>query len=250
MHRWIFLLSAAIPVLIGAAEREGTVPLSPVQQRIDAAQKRVDANPKSWEAYNDLAAAYCRKARDNGDVAVCEQAQRGLDHSFQLSPGNFEARKLEVTVLLGKHQAADALKLATELNNQTHDDIGVWGLLVDANIALGKYDDAERDAQWILNLRAGSSLGFEKAAQLRALFGDPEGAVEFFDEANRRISQNDLDEHAWLFTQSAQQELAMGKTDEAEKLVMQALKLFPDSQSALAVLAKVRATQSERVSSQ
>jgi tetratricopeptide (TPR) repeat protein len=246
MHRWIFLLSAAVPFLIGAAEHESVAPLSPVQQRIDAALKRADANPRSWQLYNDLAAAYCRKARDNGDSAVYEQAQGALDHSFQLSPGNFEARKLEVTVLLGKHQFADALKLATELNNQTHDDIGVWGLLVDANIALGKYEDAERDAQWILNLRAGSSLGFEKAAELRVLFGDPEGAMEFFNEANRRISQNDLDERAWLLTQSARQELAMGKTDEADKLVTQALKLFPDSQTALAVLAKVRETQSAR----
>jgi tetratricopeptide (TPR) repeat protein len=246
MHRWIFLLSTAIPCLAGAAEHQSSAPQSPVQQRIDAAQKRVQANLKSWQAYNDLATAYCRKARDNSDIAVYEQAQEALDRSFQLSPGNFEARKLEVTVLLGKHQFADALKLATALNNQTHDDIGVWALLVDANIALGKYEDAERDAQWILNLRAGSSLGFEKAAELRVLFGDPVGAVEFFDEANRRISQNDLDERAWLLTQSARQELAMGKTDEAAKFVTEALKLFPDSQTALAVLAKVREAQTAR----
>jgi tetratricopeptide (TPR) repeat protein len=165
-----------------------------------------------------------------------------LDHSFQLSPDNFDAQKLQVTVLLGRGEPEKALRLATALNNKTHDDIGVWGLLVDANVALGKLADAERDAQWILNLRPGSSLGFTKAAGLRVLFGDPEGAIEFFEEANRRISANDADEHAWLLTQSARQELAMGKPDEAEKFITQALKLFPASQSALAVLAQVRAT--------
>jgi len=43
--------------------------------------------------------------------------------------------------------------------------------MVDANSALGNYSEAERDAQWILDLRRASALGFEKAADLRELFG-------------------------------------------------------------------------------
>ena len=49
--------------------------------------------------------------------------------------------------------------------------------------ALGNYTEAERDCQWILDLRRGSALGFEKAAGLRELFGDNEGAIEFYGEA-------------------------------------------------------------------
>src|SRR5581483_9277830 len=232
---------ALAPFLAGAAEpAHKDASSSPVEQRIEAARKRLQTAPKSWQSYYDLAAALCRKARDRADVAVYDQAQAALDRCFELSPDNFEARKLQATVWLGKHQFAEALKLATELNNKTHDDLGAWSLLVDANAALGNYAEAERDAQWILDLRPGSSLGFEKAAGLRVLFGDPAGAIEFFNEAERRISQNDADQHAWLLTQSAREELALGKTDEAGKLLAEALKWFPDSQLALEVMAHLR----------
>lgn len=196
---------------------------------------------KSVESYNDLAATLCRKARDNGDAALYEQAEQALQHSFQLAPRNYDAEKLEVTVLIGKREFQQALKLATEVNQRFRDDIAGWGLLVDANIAVGDYDAAERAAQWILDLRPGSSLGFEKAAALREIFGDPEGAGEFFDEAYRRTSPNDVEQRSWLLTQNARVQLAEGNRKRAEELLDKALQLYPDSQLAAATLAKVRA---------
>lgn len=227
-------------------QQDGTAPVSPVEQRIAAAQKTIQSQPKSWQAYNDLAAAFLRKGRDDSDRATYDQAQAALNHSFALSPGDYAARKLQVVVWLGEHRYSDALKLATELNNKSHDDIAVWGLLVDCNVALGNYEEAKRDAQWVLDLRPGSSLGFVKAAGLRVHFGDPEGAIEFYEEANRRISANDADEHAWLLTQIAGIQLASGNLKPAEDQLNKALKLFPDSKLALALQAKVRTAQATR----
>ncbi len=235
------------PLLILAlASLPGFGQTSPVEQRVAAAQKKVESDSKSWQAYNDLAAALCREGRDNSERAPYEQAQAALDRSFQLSPGNYDGQKQQVAVWLGQRRFADALKLATELNHKVHDDIGVWGLLVDCNAALGNYEEAKRDAQWILDLRAGSSLGFVKAAGLRAHFGDPEGAIEFYDEANRRTSANDVDEHAWLLTQIASLQLGSGNLKQAEDRLREALKLFPGSQLALAVQAKVRTAEATR----
>ncbi|MBV9296479.1 MAG: tetratricopeptide repeat protein [Acidobacteriaceae bacterium] len=232
-------LLLTVVALIAAGQNRPTL-LSPAQQRIDAAEKRVQANPQSWQAYNDLALALCRKGRDSGDVAFYDEAEKAVQRSLQFSPGNWDARKLEVTVLLGKHEFAQALKQAAELNHQAHDDIGVWGLLVDANVALGNYDEAERDAQWILDLRRGSALGFEKAAGLRELFGDIEGAIEFFRETDLRTSQNDTDQRAWLLTQIARLQLALGNAKVAGELLDQVAKLNPDSQLALATRAKLQ----------
>lgn len=220
--------------------------VSPVDQRIGAAQKKVQADPKSWQAYNQLASAFCRKGRDNSDSGTYRDAQAALDRSFRLSPGNYDGEKLQVTVLFGQQRFKEALKLASALNSKVHDDIGVWGLLVDCNMALGNYAEAKRAAQWILDLRSGSSLGFEKAAGLRAHFGDPEGAIEFYDEANRRTSPNDADEHAWLLTQIASLQLASGNLKQAQDRLAQALKLFPDSQLALSVQTKLRTAEAMR----
>ena len=150
--------------------------------------------PKTWQAYNEQADALCQKARHTGDAVLYEQAEAVLKKSLALSAGNYETRKLQVTVLLGRRQFQEALRLAAELNKKMPDDIAGWGLLADANLGLGNDAEAEHDAQWILDLRPGSRLGFLKAAAVRERFGDAEGAIEFLDEAVRRTSPNDRDE--------------------------------------------------------
>jgi tetratricopeptide (TPR) repeat protein len=193
--RYIVLALVSLRLLAGE--------ISPAEQRVEVAQKRVQTDPKSWQAYNDLAFAFWRQGRDTGDPAWFDQAEAALRKSFQLSPGNYDARKLRVAVLLGRGDFKEALRLAAELNHKTPDDIAGWGLLVDANLGLGNKAEAEKDAQWILDLRPGSTLGFVKAAAVRERIGDPEGAIEFLDEARRRTSPNDLDEQAWLLKQKA-----------------------------------------------
>jgi tetratricopeptide (TPR) repeat protein len=214
--------------------------LSPAEVRVAAAAKRVAADSKSWEAYNDLAFALCRAARDTGNLATYKQAEAALQTSVALSPGNYDAQKLSVTVLLGQHEFERARTLAVQLNHQVPDDISAWALLVDVYSALGEYSGAERSAQMILDLRRGSTLGFLKAAQLRDIFGDPEGAMEFFEEARKRSARNDADEQSWLLTQEAHEALLTGNPQHAEALLKQAKDLFSDSQCALAGLADVR----------
>ncbi|MBV9612736.1 MAG: hypothetical protein JO091_09690 [Acidobacteriaceae bacterium] len=216
---------------------------SPVRARVAAAQKLILANPKAVGPYDELAHAYCRWGRDANDPALYDKAAAALQQALRLSSGDYEAQKLQVSVFLGKQQLANALALAKELNHKVPDDIAGWGLLVDVNVALGNYAEAERDAQWILDLRPGSSLGFEKAAILRDLFGDPEGAFEFFEESRRRTSPGDLDEVAWLLVQDARTQLELGDLAKAEKFNNQALQIWPDSQLALAVLAEIRNAQ-------
>jgi tetratricopeptide (TPR) repeat protein len=140
-------------------------------------------------------------------------------------------------------RSADALKLALPLNHKVPDDIAVWALMTDAQMQLGNYAEAERDAQWVLDLRPGSSLGFEKAALLRELFGDWEGAIEFLDEANRRTAPSDADQKSWLLTQKARLVLAGGNAEAAALILNEAVRLFPDSQLAAGGLARVRLTE-------
>jgi tetratricopeptide (TPR) repeat protein len=226
--------------LTSLAMAQSTAPLSPVDLRIAAARKQVDANPKSSAAYNDLAFALIRKGRDFQDDAIYREAGNAINQSLRLTPDNYDARKLHVAVLLGTDRPVEALKLETELNHKLPDDIAGWALLVDANAAVGDYAAAEHAAQWVLDLRPGSALGFEKAAALREVFGDAEGSSEFLDEAVRRSSQNDADQRAWLLTQKARLVLASGNSKAAAALLAEALRLFPDSQLALAGLAQVK----------
>jgi tetratricopeptide (TPR) repeat protein len=240
--RFVWLV-AGLMVVAGAVGQQPSPKPSPVEARIDTAQAKLKAGAASSGLYNELAAALLRKGRDTDDPAVYKQAGAAVSHSLQLTPGDYEARKLEVRVLLGEHKFAKALALATELNHRVPDDLTVWASLADVNRALGNYEDAERQAQWAIDLRPGNTLGFEKAAELRELFGDVPGAIEFWEEASRRTSPNDLDEQAWLVTEKARLELAEGHQQQAEELLQQAFRLFPESVFATEALARVREAQ-------
>lgn len=201
------------------------------------------AAPKTAQTYVGQASALCRKGRDVADAAPYLEADAAIDRALELAPGNYDALKLRIVTLLGRRDFTEALKRARELNRKTPDDIAIWGYLVDANMAIGDYAEAERDAQWILDLRRGSTLGFLKAAALREAFGDIEGALEFYAEALLRASANDVQERAWLMTQTARLQLASGNAKRAGELIEGALKLNPESQFAFAALAALKASQ-------
>jgi len=239
-------LRLLLPGLVMAAAGVGQQPSpkpSPVEARINAAQAKLTRGPASSGLYNELAVALLRQGRDTDDPAVYEKAGAALNHALQLTPSDYEARKLQVRVWLGEHEFARALALATELNHKVPDDLTVWASLADVNMALGNYGDAERQAQWAIDLRPGNTLGFEKAAELRELFGDVPGAIEFWEEASRRSSPTDLDEQAWLATEKARLELAEGNQQQAEQFLQQAFGMFPQSVFATEVMARLREAQ-------
>ena len=217
--------------------------ISPAQQKIELARQAIAKNPNYVQGHNDLALALSLRARETSDTSYYDQALEVLRKSYSISKDNFEGRKIEGWILLGKHEFAQALVLGRELNQKMPDDLMTYALLTDANVELGNYKDAEQAAQWMLDLRAGDVRGLTRGAYLRELFGNIDGAIEFFKEAYQRIPAGDVENQAWILTQMAHLVLLKGQVDNAEQLLMQALNRFPDYHYALAGLAKVRTAQ-------
>lgn len=217
--------------------------LSPAQQNMARAQQLIDKNLKDYEAYNALALALARRARETSDPNYYTQGEQALQKSFAISAGNYDGARIQVWLLLGKHEFAAALEAAKKLNKRVPDDVMVWGFLTDANVELGNYSDAETAAQWMLNLRPGNLPGLTRAAYLRELFGDPEGAIELMKMALDSTPPSEAEDRAWITTQIAHLKLGMGKTNEAEALLQQALAAFPGYHYALGNLAKIRMQQ-------
>jgi len=240
-------LTLLLTLSASAFAAEGLPATDPAAVRINAAQKAIATNPDDPQAYLTMAAALCRKARDSEDTSFYNRASAELEHALMLSPANFEARKLQVAVLLGKNELSQALKLATELNRKTPDDISVWGLLAEINTGLGNYEEAMRDAQWVLDLRPGSTLGFMEAARLREAYGDFEGAREFNEDALRRLPLSDLEERAWLLVQTARESLYAGDVKGAASRLDEALKENPESGAVLLGLARLRLREGDAI---
>jgi Flp pilus assembly protein TadD len=119
----------------------------------------------------------------------------------------------------------------------------VYGILTDAYVELGRYADAEVAAQWMLDLRPGNVPGALRAAYLRELFGDLDGAYELMIEAYGSLPPDESEERAWTLTQLGLLRLAAGRLEEAEPLLAGALQLFPGYHYALGGMAKLRLAQ-------
>ena len=244
MKRWLALIFVMVTaVAIAQTKPNVDVKLSPAEQSMAVAQKLIDKNPKNFEAYNALALALSRRARETSDVKFYNQGEEALQKSFSISPGNFDGERIHVWLLLGKHEFATALAEGTKLSKKMPDDVMVYGFLTDANVELGNYKDAEASCQRMLDLRTGNMPGITRAAYLRELFGDVDGALELMNMAFQSTPPAQAEDGAWILTQMAHLNLAVGNVEQAEKLLHQALAMFPGYHYALGNLAKVRIQQ-------
>ena len=216
---------------------------TPAENAIRKAQAEIAKKPDYFAGYNALAMAFARRARESSDVGFYVKAEETLRRSFALSPENYEGRKVETWLLLGRHEFAKAREVAIRLNREMPDDVTVYGYLADANAELGNYQEAVDAAQWMLNLRPGNVPGLTRAAYLRELHGDLEGAREFMQQAYDSTPYQELEDRAWLLTQIAHLHLTAGHVTEAEKFAAGALGVFPDYHYALGVLGLVRMEQ-------
>ena len=220
-----------------------TADLSPAQRGVVEAQRLINEKPAQVNGYNLLASALIRRARETSDPSYYGQAEEAVQKSLKLSPDNFDTKQIEVSVLLGKHEFPAALEAAKALNKQVPDAVMVYGMLTDANVALGNYKDAETSAQWMLNLRPGNLPALVHAAQLRELFGDGEGSNELLEMALQSTPPSESDERASLLTQMGSLRMAEGKASAAEQFLQQALVTFPDYPDAVDAMGKLRMMQ-------
>ena len=216
---------------------------TPAERAAESARRTIAAAPGKADGYTELALALARRARETADPGFYDQANAALDEALAVAPGNFEAEKMRTWVLLGKHEFTRALEAAQALNRRAPDDLQVYGFLTDAYVELGQYAQAEQACQWMLDLRPGNLAAFTRAAYLREIFGDIDGAIELMQQSLDRTPPTETEDRAWLMTHIGHLELVNGRADRAEAALTAALTLVPDYHYALANLAKVRSAQ-------
>ncbi|MGI8773013.1 MAG: tetratricopeptide repeat protein [Acidobacteriaceae bacterium] len=235
------------PAKAPSAEHATALPaahdLTPAQQRIAAAKQQIQANLKSPQPYNELALAWIRRVRETADPAYYHDAEQAIAAGFLLAPDDFQLKKTYVALLLGEHEFAKARTEATALNHHTPDDVTIYGYLAEADIALGDYPDAEKSAQWMLNLLPNNVPGLLLGAELRDLYGDPEGALELLNRAYTETSPAETEELAWIANRIAEVQIGSGKLEEASQVLQATEQLFPRYPCTLQNLARVRQGQ-------
>lgn len=126
---------------------------------------------------------------------------------------------------LARGEPEKALAIARALNKQLPDELDPWGLIVDAARALGKTDDAEKAAQWMINLRPEDPRGLWRVATLREDFGDLAGAEDVLNECYKRVPRTDVAWRVTLMKQMAGLYRKTGRADKAQRLMDEISKL-------------------------
>lgn len=200
---------------------------SPAELRIAAARLQIQADPKKAQAFNDLALALIRRARETDDPAYFNEAAEAISTGLTCAPGDFQLAKTQIALRLGRQQFAGALLEATALNRRAPDDATIYGYLAEADIALGNYDDAVSSTQWMLNLLPYNVPGLIAASELRDIHGDPQGALELLDRSYSETSPTETEELAWIANQMAEISTGSGHPDVALRTLDETEQIYP-----------------------
>ena len=208
-------------------------------------EQRVERDPRDFISYNRLADAYVRRARQTGDVADYNRAEAALRASLESLPSdNYQALAQLGLVYMSKHQFADALTLAQEAVALDPGKAFGYGVLGDAQLALGQYKDAYGSYQTVTAMAPGLA-SFSRLAYLLQLRGDLEGAELMWRNAVGIDSGRRPENSAWARVQLGHFYFNIGDLGSAEAEYKRSLEAFPDYVHALAGLAKVRAARTD-----
>lgn len=206
-------------------------------------QRRLKENPKDFSSHIDLANAYLQKVRENGDPSLYAKAEELLDRAEKLEPHDPELFATRGILALARHDFAGALELGEKALALNPDTARYYGIVGDAQIELGRYEEAVGSYQEMINHRPDFN-SFSRVAHARELYGDPDGAVEAMQDAvdaGAAVPEN----KAWAYVQLGNLEFTTGNLDEATKdyaLATQTLSNYPP---ALAGQARVAAASGE-----
>jgi tetratricopeptide (TPR) repeat protein len=145
------------------------------------------------------------------------------------------------TLALARHDFAAALGYGTRALASDPQSARYHGIVGDAQIELGMYDEAIRSYQEMVNARP-DFASFSRVAYARELYGDPEGAIEAMEFA-LQAGSGTPENVAWAHVQLGNLWFGSGELDEAERAYGRAAETVSPYAPALAGQAKVAAAR-------
>src|SRR3954470_13950129 len=227
-----------------AAGAPGALPQLPppnasTAQRLAALRAVVRADSGRAEGWTLLAGAELQRVRETGDASSYARAQRAVDRALSLRPGDQAALTQRAALELSRHDFTAGLRDARAAHRADPTVLAPYGPLVDGAVELGRYDEAERLAQEMVD-RKPDLATLTRVSYLRELRGDRAGALQALAAA--RSAGGQLPEStAFVSTLIAGLELQTGRIADARRDAREALHNFPGYPAAENALARAEA---------
>jgi tetratricopeptide (TPR) repeat protein len=255
-------VAAAIPSLLSRASAPsvvGSVRMAPavgmpgapptsiegLQQRITEMERRLREQPGDAAASVLLADALLRQQRATVDGRAANRAASILEDVLKREPGQYDALRLLGAVRLSRHQFRDALDIGRRARDARPDDAWNYGVIGDALLELGEYDDAYDAFDRMAALRPNADA-YARISYARELRGDIAGALTVMQMAANATPAHDVEAKAWYVAHVGELYLQLVKPDDAEREFRHATFYFPDYPHAMIGLAKLKVARGDR----
>jgi tetratricopeptide (TPR) repeat protein len=215
-----------------------------VDREIEALQKAADNAVDKADAWIMLGRAWIKKARESADPGYYLNASACADTVLGFEPKNRPARDLRGLVLVEQHAFADALDLAEQILSEDPDDLMALGTKSDALLELGRFDEAVKSAQRMVDLKP-NLPSYARAAHLRWLQGDRDAAKSVYRQAMDARDPRDPEPYAWVLVHAAMVFWHEGDMEGADRGFDRALSAISDYPAALVGRARVALAQND-----
>jgi tetratricopeptide (TPR) repeat protein len=206
------------------ADPNGSSSLDEAIRSLQTRAKRLTIEPASWVLVGQ---GWVRKARLTADPGFFINVDACVNAALALAPQNRAALQLRSLALMNDHRFGAARDVADAVLRDEPTDGVSLGVMSDALLELGRFDEAAATTQRMVDTQPNMS-SYSRAAYMRWLEGDAATAKTFFRFALNGRDLRDREPTAWTFVQAATVYWHAGDYSGADAVLAEALKWVPD----------------------
>jgi tetratricopeptide (TPR) repeat protein len=210
---------------------------------IGSLQQMIREDPKDFDSHIKLADAYLQKVRETADPSLYTKTEVLLDKASKLEDQSAQLFAARGSLALARHDFEAALGHGTRALALDPGNARYYGIVGDAQIELGMYEEAIHSYQEMVDRRPDFS-SFSRVAHARELYGDPEGAIEAMEFA-LQAGSGTPENVAWAHVQLGNLWFASAKLQEAQKAYGLSTRTVGAYAPALAGRAKIAAARGD-----
>lgn len=138
---------ATIPAPSGVSGQVAVTSLEQIDQSIAAWSANLRSEPRDFLSATNLASLYHGRGQLTGSIDDHDRALRAAGTALEIAPTYAPARALEAAIRYTLHDFAGALAGAEALHAEDPTQLGALATKADAELELGRVDDAQRDLE-------------------------------------------------------------------------------------------------------
>ena len=231
--------SAAAPTPpAGSADRlQAGFALGDTAGLVVSLQHQLESRPEDAKAWGLLGLAYQQRAREVADPSYYSKSEGALRRALRLAPNDLIATSGLASLAASRHRFREALRLSRQAHALSPTTALTYGLLGDAKLELGRYQQAFADFDRLAQLKP-SLAAYSRVSYARELLGRPDEAIAAMEQA-LDAATGEAEPTAWTRVQLGKLYWSTGRLGAAAAQYRAALAVFPGYVHALDALAQV-----------